>query len=723
MFVTSLSPLIPEDVIGEAVDDGGSESFAASLKRFAAINAAMNVPSNTSTEQFNATPVPSTNTSTAALPAPTSTTTAPKDVEYASTTGSQGDPLSRFDSPLLSSVSSFSGSRMQPPSPLAGPVGSTSKVASTQPSPILGPAVTVHKVLSATAGKATTPLASTRANGSPVIRAVPGSPIMRAVPGTTTLVRSNLAAPQLPIGVEQPGNRLRSSSSAPLPLNRLASLPAPVEYANQAHSTMSPIPEAAAPPQHYYPRTAYDPSQAPRRGSDSQPESSTKRVGPPPRRPLPPNPSPIPSALSPTSGGHSRQLSGDSTGGSSLDLSRYNFPDAPGHEPSRPSRGTSPALQAIVVGSGGEAMLRRVNPERPPVSIVTNRVASRAPIQPGAYKNVRRPFVDDEADSPPPSYEPPSSIELFNHEMAQRAERSRAATSGQPTTRATPPLRLSRTAQSSSSSTSPVVDRGSSGSRSLGVRGPSRRPSALLSGRQNSNEGFSELAYINDSPSATAPPSPRPAFLDSPMDYTPNEPKGSRLSRPYSMLRRGDYAQTISGSQVTATAVDHHEHDFPPLDDDDEAVFYSSIFGELDDYDSEHRKVITTAISNKWFSDTKSRKEFMNRGSDYTRGGGNGKTDSFVLVDYQNEPIRSPQHQPQSSPALQASPAPRRLPIRPIRSPTPKPASVPYYPDGLEVDDLSYPAPRKLSRMEKALLRRVEFGQVAAGDMANIPLA
>lgn len=77
-----------------------------------------------------------------------------------------------------------------------------------------------------------------------------------------------------------------------------------------------------------------------------------------------------------------------------------------------------------------------------------------------------------------------------------------------------------------------------------------------------------------------------------------------------------------------------------------------------------------------------------------------------------------------SEPAISRSPS-RQLPTPPMGpTATPPPRAMqPHFPGGMGWDELHRPVPRKLSKMEKALLRRVEFGAVAAADIATIPLA
>lgn len=77
-----------------------------------------------------------------------------------------------------------------------------------------------------------------------------------------------------------------------------------------------------------------------------------------------------------------------------------------------------------------------------------------------------------------------------------------------------------------------------------------------------------------------------------------------------------------------------------------------------------------------------------------------------------------------SSRLFAGSPTPTQVPT--INLNTPPPVSAPLMSQGTEFwawDELNRAVPRKLSRMEKALLRKVEFGALAAKDISSIPLA
>lgn len=174
----------------------------------------------------------------------------------------------------------------------------------------------------------------------------------------------------------------------------------------------------------------------------------------------------------------------------------------------------------------------------------------------------------------------------------------------------------------------------------------------------------------------------------------------SRFSRPMSTYTQFEY-----GSQATATAIDHHDQDFPPSPyQDDDGTFYSSILADLDGYDGDGRD-FTDAI------------KAIKRGSSVKSSRKSHHSASKVTAPLQSRKRASTAQA--KSPLAERSPS-RQLPTPPIASP--KHAEVSCFPGGMGWDESNRPVPRKLSRMEKALLRRVEFGPVGAADIANIPL-
>ena len=521
---------------------------------------------------------------------------------------------------------------------------------------------------------------------------------------------------------------------------------------------------------------------------------------PPPNRALPPSPSAskaldLPKSHTREVTRHSREMSTSSTSGSDLDLSRYNFPDAPGHQPTVLPRAieTQPLHMVVEAGNGG-TMLSRVPPEprqAPPqpqpqqpqiASSSPPRTASRAPVLPGAYQAALRSAMEAEVpDGPPPLYQPRAS-RRYHTDLSQDQDypepstptsyspyrvASPAATPAKgpsarlidtsnatlrPSQRATVPASPLSEVYSPAESGSPtekyppevrpnekahygVVQRSGSGGAGAGVN-PTRRPSdpyhrilaaaaksstpppppPLIPGSRRGSSSYSQNQGLSPS-SAVGSHSFNSDNFDQPYEYASSDPRSRPPSQAFSTYTRATRHSTWGASQATATAVDHHELDFPQEDDD--GVFYTSMLADLDGYENDRGRMFKEAILAKGL-----------RSSNST----NGK-EPLRMMAFPSPPLpQMPRHlvtggggkhQAFSEPALSRSPS-RQLPTPPLgpsATPTPGPAH-PYFPGGMGWDEFNRPVPRKLSKMEKALLRRVEFGpNITAGDVVAIPLA
>jgi len=198
---------------------------------------------------------------------------------------------------------------------------------------------------------------------------------------------------------------------------------------------------------------------------------------------------------------------------------------------------------------------------------------------------------------------------------------------------------------------------------------------------------------------------------ESPTEYSGSDSRSRPPSQTFSTYTRGTRHSTWGTSQATATAVDHHDVDFPHMDEDD-GTFYSAMFGDIDGDENERGRAYREALMAKTMRS-------------------NGRERDWLQPSFNGPPLpQIPKHllaaklPPTPEPATSRSPS-RQLPTPPIgptATPPPGPAN-PYFPGGMCWDELNRPIPRKLSKMEKALLRRVEFGAVAAADIASIPLA
>lgn len=499
------------------------------------------------------------------------------------------------------------------------------------------------------------------------------------------------------------------------------------------------------------------------------------------------NVAPTPDALDPR---HARHMSSSSTSGSDLDLSGYNFPDAPGHSPVVRPRDTEP-IHTVIRGGNGELMTRRPSepmsrtisqtppPSHPlpptPVEALPSAPtqplrAGRAPVQPGAYQAALRSIIDDVPDGPPPLYQPPASSRRYHNDTSTAAE-SEYPDSPVPAGYHSP-YRVSSPYRSPSKTQQYDTHPNQHGNASSRPRatGPASPLAEYISSADGNNSGpsspverYSEKSYYGTSRSNTnrRPSDPYQRILAaaampvppgghspngspsssrrgsssnqgqtlSPLSATsPGSPYGSGgledddpLSRPtsqtFSTYTRGTRHSTWDASQVTATAVDHHEDDFPNAED--AGTYYTSMLADLDPYNPE----LAGARDRKRVpSSAKEKESSAWRQPDYPPSPPLPQIPKHLLGRSHQQQSRLQQslYPPQTQHAPANRSPSRQLPIPPVGPP---PAAPRVFPNGMGWDELNRPPPRKLSKMEKALLRRVEFGAVAAADIASIPLA
>ncbi|KIM25001.1 hypothetical protein M408DRAFT_331473 [Serendipita vermifera MAFF 305830] len=557
----------------------------------------------------------------------------------------------------------------------------------------------------------------------------------------------------------------------------------------------------------YFSNLPYLPSHAP---SASNPSSRNHgSPAPPPKRPLPPSPAAsktldLPRGYGTEAARHSREMSSSSTSGSDLDLSRYNFPDAPGHQPTTRQREIEPrSLDMLVESSTGGVMMRtrfppepRATPPPPPLS----RASSRAPVMPGAYQAALRSELEGEVpEGPPPLYQPrasrryptdlspdqdysePSTPTLYSYRVA-----SPASSAGAPSTRmidaSNPILRPNqRTPVPASplseaysppdgSPTEKYISEVRSNEKAhyyggghyqrLNTRRPSdpyhrvlvaaataaknSTPPPFMSRRGSPSQSQGQSQGNLSPTSAMSPHSFNSDTLDSASSYEPSTSSDLLRSRPtsqtFSTYTRGTNQSNWETSQATATAVDHHEHDFPQEDDD--GHFYTSMLADLDGHEDERRRLFKEAMLAKTLKIPSSPvpSSSSTAGKENSRMYGSRvppvPKHLMAAVAGKQQAMSEPGASPPSSrqlpmPPISRSTTPRPAPVPvpvPARTPTPTsspaPSSHPLFPGGMGWDELNQPAPRKLSKMEKALLRRVEFGpNITAADVATIPLA
>jgi hypothetical protein len=509
------------------------------------------------------------------------------------------------------------------------------------------------------------------------------------------------------------------------------------------------------------------------------PTSSTPKATPNIRHPIAQHPPSRPPPSSPPTSGkldlsnaatgatleHSRHVSSSDTSGSDLDLSRYNFPDAPGNEPRVLPRETEPAPLHMIVesGSGESVVVRRPlgpvnrsvyqNQSAPPV-----RAASRAPVQPGAYQAALRSVMDDVPEGPPPLYQPRTSRRYHvDQSQDQEYPEPLTPTSYSPRPVASPSKAPVRSVLDTSAATlRPNPRSGAPASPLSEVYTPQdgspveRYPSET---RMNERSYSSEKSYsgLHRSGSGRRPSDPYQRLLaaaaknsppntpprrgsstyspqqtlsphmaathyslgaehpESPTESSGSDPRSRPPSQAFSTYTRGTRHSTWGASQSTVTAVDHHEADFPHMDEDD-GTFYSAMFGDIDGYENERGRAYKEALIAKSMRFNGKERDWL-----HPNGPPLPQIPRHLLA------ARLPAT---PEPATSRSPS-RQLPTPPIgptATPPPGPAH-PHFPGGMGWDELSRPVPRKLSKMEKALLRRVEFGAVAAADIASIPLA
>jgi hypothetical protein len=505
--------------------------------------------------------------------------------------------------------------------------------------------------------------------------------------------------------------------------------------------------------------------------SPTTPTSHTINHPSPPTRALPASPPAskmldLPKSNAPSATRHTREMSSSSTSGSDLDLSRYHFPEAPGQQPTVLQRETHPAsLDMIVEGGNGREILPRFPQElrKPqqqqqptPVSSSPPRTTSRAPVLPGAYQAALRSAMEaDVPDGPPPLYQPRASrryhadipqdqdypepsppasysplrvaspaskggVRLLDTSSAMLRSSQRAGVSASPLSETYSP------AEGSPTDKYPPEVRSTEKAHYAGQRSASgRRPSdpyhRLLSAAAKvstppppmSRRGSSSYLQSQGlSPhTAMSPHSFNSDSFDSSYEQSSSDPRSRPPSQAFSTYTRGTRHSTWGASQATATAVDHHEFDFPQ--DDDDGMFYTSMLADLDGSENERGRIFKEAISAK--------------GPKTSTGKEPQRMHAFPSPPMPQIPrnLAFTKHQVFSEPALSRSPS-RQLPTPPLgpqATPTPGPAH-PYFPGGMGWDELNRPTPRKLSRMEKALLRRVEFGpKTTAANVVAIPLA
>jgi hypothetical protein len=498
--------------------------------------------------------------------------------------------------------------------------------------------------------------------------------------------------------------------------------------------------------------------------SPSAPTPHARSHPSPPTRALPASPPTskmlnLPKALSATQ--HSRQMSSSSTSESDLDVSRYKFPEAPGQQPTVLPREIHPAsLDMIVEGENGGPMPSRSPPEHrkapphphqqqpTPMSSSPPRTASRAPVLPGAYQATLRSAMEaDVPDGPPPLYQPRAS-RRYHTDLSQDQDypepslptsysplrvaspsskgmtrlldtSSATLRPGQRTAPASPLSETYSPADGSPTEKYPPEVRPTEKAHYAAQRsGTGRRPSdpyhrllsaaAKVSPPPPSMSRRGSSSYLQGqglSPHSAM--SPHSDGFDSSNEYSSSDPRSRPPSQTFSTYTRGTRHSTWGASQATATAVDHHEFDFPQEDDD--GMYYTSMLADLDGSENERGRIFKEAVSA--------------RGPRASTGKEPQRMHTFPSPPMPQIPrnLAFTKHQVLSEPALSRSPS-RQLPTPPL-GPTPGPAH-PYFPGGMGWDELDRPIPRKLSRMEKALLRRVEFGpNITAADVAAIPLA
>ncbi|KAG8802932.1 hypothetical protein FRC19_010010 [Serendipita sp. 401] len=236
--------------------------------------------------------------------------------------------------------------------------------------------------------------------------------------------------------------------------------------------------------------------------------------------------------------------------------------------------------------------------------------------------------------------------------------------------------------------------------------------------------------------------------------FDENDVRSRPPSQAFSTYTRGTRFSTWGGSQATATAVDHHDNDFPNGLEEDDGVFYTSVLGDFDRYDQQEKnksvKEHLMAKENNMLTSPPahplpSTPPLTPPSTRNTRSSSLGKDPSWQSRYSPSPPVPPmPKHllaavkqqqqifaqqqqqlqQQQQATLGRSTPLGRQLPTPPV-GPPPLPPMMhhPHFPGGMGWDELHRPVPRKLSKMEKALLRRVEFGAVGAADIAAIPLA
>jgi hypothetical protein len=478
---------------------------------------------------------------------------------------------------------------------------------------------------------------------------------------------------------------------------------------------------------------------------------------------------------------HSREMSSSSTSGSDVDVSRYNFPDAPPHKP----RTMQPEYNVANLRMAGtpaenQAMMSRSGDNSGERTPTYNKHPSRAPVHPGAYQAALRAAIEEIPDGPPPLYQPRASRRLYNESIPEQDYSDPPTPTSYSPYRVASPMRVpSRSTMDSNNSasrptpSSPLSEVYTPSGSSFSDRGygenrnekaaygssRSRRPSdpyqrILAAAARGPPPGHNSLPRRGSSSQMSAqtlsptPTGNTPSLIsDQQSDYAADASSSDQRSRPtsqaFSTYTRATSQSTWGASQATATAIDHHDTDFPPDNGhEDDSSYYASMLSDLDGYEQERSRTMKEALPAKGVRSTPAGKEPIRQMPSPQNLSPPMpqiprhllEKQKIHLSDFPLPPTRrelptppllqqygsSPSSTQRTLPAMKSLPT-KSLPSPPKEAPPPVPHSV--FPGGMGWDELNRPIPRKLSKMEKALLRRVEFGTVAAADIASIPLA
>ncbi|PVG03985.1 hypothetical protein CPB86DRAFT_793325 [Serendipita vermifera] len=799
-FATSLASSMIEKGIFERVDEedetqvaGPSEDRTASTSK--PFEEAVNMPQSTPIVEKDSTSAASINSSVSASPAPTplpffgAITSSESKPTAAGTTS----PSSWLANRLKNTMGTKNTTRAVPPSPVLPSLGKTSIFSSSSGRRTDSP---VSSDRQASSSDALALSRSSSSSSTPVINIV-------AAPSTTPTATSVLrpaASSEKNKGKEPSEEGVSTIRSRQNPLtasNRNVAVYAPQGPGYAASSSSHEDPIAM------YSNNSYntsslrylsrpDPYPHSRQYTGTLPSSKALMAQASTSAVLQPPPPMIQSADDATR--HSRGMSSSSTSGSDVDVSRYDFPEAPPHAPRTVQREYNAApLRLVSSPVENQAMMSRPTDSSGERTPTYNKPPSRAPVHPGAYQAALRAAIEEIPDGPPPLYQPRASRRIYSESMPEQDYSDPPTpTSYSPYRVASPMMRVpSRSHMDSSNASgrpnpsSPLSevhtpgstssDRGYSDSRSekaaYGMNRPGRRPSdpyqrilaAAARGtppnhhtipRRGSSSQMSQISQMSAQTLSPTPTGTTPSLIsDQQSDYTLDTSSSDLRSRPtsqaFSTYTRGtnNSQSTWGASQATATAIDHHDTDFPPDNGhEDDSTYYASMLRDLDGYEQERSRSLKETLPAKGVRSPPAGKEPVRQMSgqqtlsppmpqiprhlmekqkihlsDFplppmTQPPPGRQLPTPPILQYGSPPSSTQRSLPPSMKTL-----PKTLPNPPRDAPPPVPHSL--FPGGMGWDELNRPVPRKLSKMEKALLRRVEFGAVAASDIASIPLA